>query len=610
MSDHKPKYRFESEVHLGLLSIILLLMFMSVVSNYVLFNARVQMQESTAAQLRSAAVAISRTIRENDLQGLNHDHKERFRQQFELSGLIVVPSEPTDSTTVGRARWLSGVLSELPVEQAPEVADRLLRADLKRLLRGEGAQFFMVLPVPLGPREQLLLLTAENHELAYLQDAGRVILWLGFAASAIVALVYLLLSQFIFRPFRGIRAAAHSAGRQVDGTENEADQVVEEYRRVIADLKQKETELIELNEAIQLRADSVEQFNQYLLSSIDSGIMTVGTEGEIKSINNAARSILGGPNDLLGKPIALCFDKASAVLQQVELALRGASLPNYKEVCYNRGDGSEGVLGTAISPIRDANQQIIGASVLINDLTELNTLRRQVEQKDRLEALGEMAAGLAHQLRNSVGAISGYGALLRRRMAKLNEPPDAAEALLAEANEAKELVSKFLTFARPLRLQREAVSLSELVRAVVDGFTVRPDCSLISISTDFRQDLQIEADSVLLKQVIGNLIDNSVKAYQGGEGEIEIELHRENGSAILLIKDHACGIPEDQLEKIFTPFYSSRPSGTGLGLPIASRIVDLHGGRITVQSVVGQGTMVRVMLPIEAVPELSASSHH
>jgi signal transduction histidine kinase len=595
----KAKYRFESEVHLGLLSIVLVLLLLSVASNVVLFTARVRLQDKVADRLRGAVMVVTRTLHDNELVTLPDSLRRQLVQQYELSGLTIVPIRPANVDPASQIGWLRAVLAQLPVSQAPDIIDRLLRAEPNHLMRGDENEFFMVAPLPNGGQNRATVVSVYSPDLAYLEDGNRVVLWIGVGVTLLAGLGYIFLSRFIFRPFRKIREQAKLAGREVAESDHEADAVVDEYRKVIRELRDKEAELTRLNASIQLRADSLEQFNEYLMSSIDSGIISLDLDGKIRAVNDAAYRILELPHEVVHRTAIEILGATSPVARSVETALRGSSLNGYHEIKHTLPTGSELVLGVAIAAVRDRDHQMIGLSVLLNDLTEVTNLRSDLEQKNRLAALGEMAAGLAHQIRNSVGAIAGFGNLLKRKLIRLEQPVDQAEALLKEAREAEDLVSKFLAFARPLHPQPQAVSLLTLLRELRELYRVREDCRHIQCEI-WGEDVSVEADPLLLKQVIGNLVDNAIQAYDGRPGRVEVTLAAQKGLASIRIADFGCGIPQDKLDKIFTPFYSSRPSGTGLGLPLASRIVSLHGGRLQVESVEGAGTTILIHLPITA----------
>ena len=596
------KHRFESELHLGLLVIVFVLVALNLVSNYVVFRARIRMQENGLAELSTVSIGIGRAVQQSPPAGLTQQQISELKSDYQLSDLLVVPYLGAHHPEEVRA-WFRSTVNGLPPDRVAELSDQLLKAEPNKLIRGKGSEYLFVRPVSIGSGNRLVVLSRQYPELAYLEDAGRLLLLIGEIGLAVVALVYLLVSRFILAPFRRMKQQAIAAGRSIDSSKDEVEQVVVEYEHIIADLKDTETELRRLNTSIRERADSLEEFNRYLMAAVDSGVVTLDMEGRILTVSAAAVRILGiEPEAYAGRQYDSLLEGAESIADVVASALRTRSHVGYKECECRLGNGGARIVGAAVSFIRDRAQKPIGLLILLNDLTELATLRHQVEQKHRLEALGEMAGGLAHQLRNSLGAIVGFGTLVKKRVKKSELDPsiEAAESLLREAREAEQLVARFLTFARPLDFRPEPVPLSGLVAEILDSFRQREDCARIQFDIAYSENTEIIADPVLLKQAIANLIENAVYACDGGSGKVIVTIGCDLDNTSILVQDEGCGIRPEHLNKIFTPFYSSRPSGTGLGLPLARRIIDLHGGTITVDSRVGEGTTFRIALPVRS----------
>lgn len=607
----RKKYRFESELHLGLLVIIFVLLALNMVSNYMVFRARVTMQESGLADLSTASIGIGRVVQQSTNAALSPIQTSDFITRYQLSDLIVAPVLASKDPTEMRA-WFRNSVRGLPPDRVAALSDQLLKAQPNKLVRGSGSEYLFVRSVAVGGGQRLVILSKEYPELAYLEDSGRLLLLVGEIGLAVVALVYLLVSRFVLAPFRKIKQKAIAAGRSIDSSKDEVEQVVNEYEQIIGDLKEREAELRSLNISIQERADSLEEFNRYLLAAIDSGVVTLDLEGRVLSASPSATRLLGVESDkFVGTNYTETFGRIVGLAKAISTALNNPHQIAYREYECRCESGETLVVGGSISHIRDHNNKPIGVLILLNDLTELSSLRHQVEQKNRLAALGEMAGGLAHQLRNSLGAIVGFGTLSKKRTAKGEIEPslEAAESLLREAREAEELVSRFLTFARPLDYRPSEISLATLINEIVAGFRQRQDCAHIRFHATCPESLSIAADAVLLKQAIANLVENAVHAYSGAEGVVEIAVDRIDNQVRIRVTDSGSGIHPDQLDKIFTPFYSSRPSGTGLGLPLARRIVDLHSGYIAVDSKVGKGTTFTLTLPM-AVPASIPRTEH
>jgi PAS domain S-box-containing protein len=530
-----------------------------------------------------------------------------YKQRFGLSGLIVIPSQPENPSHEARRRWFVDFVHRLPTGQVPEVAQKILGAEYQTLTRGKADEYFLVYPVPSRGMKYLLIVSINSPELAYLDDAGDTVLGITIFTTLLIISTYYLLVRFIFRPFRELRKEAVESGRVVVDAENEAEAMVEDYRRIIAELKQKELKLIS-------RADSLEQFNNYLLHSTNSGIITLDRDGRILSINEAAAALLGiDPAQSIGRTAEPIFERNSIIGRALDHALRTKTNQPYDETEVNLADGSKINIGFIISTVSDDQRQPIGAAIIITDINEITRLRHELEAKNRLAALGEMSGGLAHQLRNSMGTIVGYCNLLKKQMTAEEHGREYFDDLFGEIKETESLVKRFLSFARPLQFQPEEIDLLSTIEEVIESQKSAANAANIGIQfyadglgqsySDRR--LLVQADPLLMKQALSNIIDNAIAACQKGAGAIGVTLKKTDNAISVSITDNGRGIPENDLQKVFTPFFSSKPSGTGLGLPLAAKIVDLHGGRIAVESQVGVGTTFRIDLPLQIL----ASAH-
>ncbi|RME30824.1 MAG: GHKL domain-containing protein, partial [Candidatus Zixiibacteriota bacterium] len=386
---------------------------------------------------------------------------------------------------------------------------------------------------------------------------------------------------------------------------DEAETAVTEYERTIAELRR-------LHEALKQRAESLEQFNQYLLTSMDAGVVTFDPEGKLKTINPAAQRLLKVADVSEGSPVSELFRSFPELNTLAGDLLREGGEPRYREVRCRSGE-EDTVFGVLATRIVNDNGQQVGCALLLNDLTELYRLRANLEQKTRLAALGEMAAGLAHQIRNSLGAITGFARLIGRR-ADNEQLRRTSDNLVGEAEQAGELIERFLSLARPLDIQAGSVEIVALLRELVSSFAVQTGTDSITFSVTGEPELYVQGDALLLKQVFGNLLDNAIKACANRQAAIVVDIQSTSaGKARVTVTDDGPGIPKEDIDKLFTPFFSTRPSGTGLGLSLVAKIVDAHHGAITVDSTVGEGTTVVVHLPLyvhagtESVPSETVS---
>ncbi len=494
--------------------------------------------------------------------------------------------------------WLQEMADNTSEPDRAKVLRLLAAEELQSLVGGEGNLYHALYPVVTESRDGRLLISSQEPVLAYLDDVGQLVMLAGLFAGLIILAMCFYLSRYIYRPFAAIKAEARHAGRLVGHENNEVEAIIADYRRIIGELREKESELLGLNREIQLRADSLEQFNHYLLNSMNSGIVTIDRASLLVSINQAAEKVLGiSGSSFLGRHYWDLFSSNIDLVNALSRALECAENRPYTELDHQAGDGRVLHLGIIVSVIVDNASRTVGASVLISDLTELVDLRHELEERKRLASLGEMAGGLAHQLRNSLGAIVGYGRLIERRLVKAGLETSSVKALANETEEAEALIERFLYFSRPLNFQPQETDLHRLIQDLLESFRVRPDCQHVEFVYDSTNVDQVLADALLLKQALVNLIDNAVNSYDGQPGVVTVTTQMDENQVEITIADSGSGIDPASRDKVFTPFYSSRPAGTGLGLPLVAKIVGLHQGHIALQSRESGGTLIRLVLP-------------
>ncbi|UCD63357.1 MAG: PAS domain S-box protein [Candidatus Zixiibacteriota bacterium] len=585
--------KFETVVHLGLLVIVFVLLVLNFRSNLVIYRAAERERLGSTVGLYNSALSIGRIVQRRGLIQLDSALRAELQNRHSLRSVHLVSQSELEDAGSGA--------TGLP----EQIIKKVEAGDYKRLIAGEASEYFYIYRFSTSFGDKLLVLGAKLPELAHLDSSSRTLIVVNVVAVLAIAVLYMLLFRVILSPFRRIKKQALDAGRHVGGATDDVEALVNEYQNMIDELQQKESQLVLLNRAIQKKADSLEQLNEYLLNSMSSGLVMVDVKGKIVSANEATGKILDvSPQTLSGKPFRDLPGLDDEVVAAVRAVLRGEHSQFYREYDLKTVSDDNLTLGINISAIHDDTLSNIGASILINDLTEIKDLRREVESRNRLAALGEMAGGLAHQLRNSIGAMSGYCHLVRKRLLKSNLETDSITALEEETKEAEDLVDRFLHFARPFDFSPDRVDLVELVEDLAQTFRIKPNHEHIEVvvSTETGGAIVADIDGLLIKQALANLIENAVNAYKGGPGQIDLDLSLDAEHACVRVRDYGCGIAPDDIDKIFTPFFSSRPSGTGLGLPLAKKIIDLHDGRLTVDSRPDSGTVFTVTLPLVQRP--------
>jgi signal transduction histidine kinase len=341
-----------------------------------------------------------------------------------------------------------------------------------------------------------------------------------------------------------------------------------------------------------------------------NGVLAITRDGRLALINDEAYRIFGvaaRPDDV-GRPIAVVLKDHPDVVRVLTGAFNLHLLPNRVEM---RLKPSNRVIGYTVTFVPDDGGRVVGAAMFFKDLTRVEQLEERERLRDRLAAVGEMAAVIAHEVKNPLAGIEVMAGLLRR---KIPDVPDAQSVLtdiIKEAKMANSIVQEVLDFVRPIRLQVEHTAVADAVQGAIQLADTKARRGEVQVSVAIPDGLpQIQADQHQLTQVFTNLLMNAYEAM-GGTGQVSITASRlrlEDGSdpheAVLVqVADDGPGIPPDVAEKVFDPFFTTKPQGSGLGLAIVRKIVDAHDGRIDMRTAVGQGTTIRVTLPVSGGDE-------
>ncbi len=258
------------------------------------------------------------------------------------------------------------------------------------------------------------------------------------------------------------------------------------------------------------------------------------------------------------------------------------------------------LIGVLADQERKQKQKIQETAVKLSETyAQLQASMEQVRRSDRLSALGELSAGLAHEIRNPLGALEGAVEILQRSELPSDTRQEFAEMAGKEVDRLKSLLTHFLDFARPQPPQRTLTEPAVLLGSIARLAGETAKLSHVEISVDAQETAPIAIDSEQIRQVLLNLVLNAVQAMPEG-GEISLRSHQEGGAVILTVVDQGVGIAPENIERIFDPFFTTRPTGTGLGLSIAHQIVHGHGGEISVHNNPDRGATFAIRLPIAA----------
>lgn len=402
--------------------------------------------------------------------------------------------------------------------------------------------------------------------------------YLAFTAGVVLVLVALALF------FSLSRARARRARRDREPA-SEMGFVVGTFQDLISTLKEKEKELETLRARAEERAGIAEDYNENIVQSVPSGVISLDGSWTVVKVNAAAERILGTrASDLVGREIGEIFgDLGGESVQRGEM--RHAAGPE--------GAGRSIWLGYSLTPLADSRRNTIGHLLVFTDLTELKALQAQAEIRERLSSLGEMAAGIAHELRNPMGVISGYARMLSKKV----DPPlrETVEAVSREVAAMDRIIADFLSFARQGEPNVSEVDLAGLARQCGEAACAKAGGVEFSVEGEDRA--MVRADETLMRQALTNLFANAVEAMEG-RGRIDVRVSMEGGRAVLDLRDTGPGIPEEARERVFQPFFTTKGKGTGLGLAIVHRVVTAHGGSIDLDAAEGPGAAFRIRLPL------------
>jgi len=374
--------------------------------------------------------------------------------------------------------------------------------------------------------------------------------------------------------------------------------LAEQLRRKEEELKERITDYSQL-----------EKLYEHIVQNVASGLITVNEKGLITSFNRMAEEITGFKwGEVYQKKIADLFPGfiIKESLSSVGMGKELAKIQQGRwETKFQRKDGTILTLGFSVSPLKDSNDNEIGTIFIFQDLTKIREMEEDLKRADRLAAIGTMAAGLAHEIRNPLASISGSIEILKEEMDGSGQSPKLMDIVLREIGRLDSLIADFLLFARPSSPQKNLVHLNKIITDLLQVINNNPECRpSINFFTKFEEEIYLLGDEQQLKQAFWNLLINALQAMPHG-GEINITLRRvystdqnEPGQVEIIISDTGVGIAESDLDKIFNPFFTTKEQGTGLGLSIVHRIIEGHGGKITVQSKLNKGTIFRITLPI------------
>jgi len=381
------------------------------------------------------------------------------------------------------------------------------------------------------------------------------------------------------------------------------------------ELKKKKRELIQK----QVDYNQLETFNRNIIQSLDSGLLTIDLSGKIIFLNRTAEKILNrNEEELKNVSIYDLFPKISEVIDEVK---KKASDPfsdyqRYQTLLTNY-DGRNIYLGFSISPLTDPDGSFIGHTLIFQDITKFKEMEEQMKRFDKMAAVGLLAAGMAHEIRNPLTSLSGSIQMLKSELPLDPQQQKLMEIILRESERLNALITDFLLFAQPPQTNKRSWEIRKVIEETIDLFIHSPSFheGIRIHRPSTRENFQAMIDPDQMKQVFWNLLTNAAQAMFNG-GEIRVHLGKQNGISWetglpfplqkkgkewvkISITDSGNGITGQEKEKIFEPFFTTKENGTGLGLSIVHKIIENHNGVIKVESELGKGSTFTIFLPAD-----------
>lgn len=355
----------------------------------------------------------------------------------------------------------------------------------------------------------------------------------------------------------------------------------------------------------------LQAFNQHVIDSLISGLVTTDFQGRILTFNRAAALITGVSGEsAAGRAIGDVLHFPPELTVSITSQLGGASsrVAHRAEFPYRTPDGRTIEIGLSASHLHTPGGSA-GLLFTFQDVTDVKKLERDARLRQRLAAVGEMAAGIAHEIRNPLASMSGSIQILRQELPLSTEQAQLMDIVLRESERLNDTIRSFLAYARPQRFQIARLDVRRVLNdtamllrnsaEVKEGHLVEVDVPATEVL--------FEADENQVRQIVWNLATNGLRAMRNG-GRLSLGAHAERApddrgedTVVLDVKDEGVGIPPEELEGIFQPFHGSFRRGTGLGLAIVHRIVSDYNGEILVSSTPGTGTTVIVRLPVRVI---------
>jgi len=341
----------------------------------------------------------------------------------------------------------------------------------------------------------------------------------------------------------------------------------------------------------------IKAFSDNVVDHMPVGLVAVDSSGKVASYNEAAETILGrSSSETIGKMAA---EVIPTPIMGLTKELDQGKRVIEREIDCPLDDGRLRPLDLSVSMLEGEEEAFLGHVILFRDLTEVRELQREIDTSRRLASLGRLAAGIAHEIRNPLSSIKGFATYFRERYRDVPEDQRTANIMIQEVDRLNRVIGQLLEFARPMAIQKKRADIQSLIRHSLKLVDKQAQAKEIQVETTLPPEVgPLSVDPDRLNQVFLNLFLNAIEAMdKGGTLSVTLSKDTETLGVRITVTDTGVGISEHHLEHIFDPYFTTRQTGTGLGLAIVHKIIESHQGEVKVESEVGKGTTVTVLLP-------------
>ena len=559
------------------------------------------------AQARGLAVAQSiAAVSTNALLTYNYvsleQNAEQASQGTDIVYVIVLDKEEKVAAFSGHSGWQGKQLDDpvnkkaldvmRPIIQSvfwQETGERVLDIGVPVFISGSDKKWGTV---RVGLSLERMYWQIRRTQLVLL-GIGTVALILGLAGAQVMA-------SRITKPLgqlanATIAAAEGDLNQRLDiHTRDEVEDLANSFNTMIREILDQRVQLEQrLDEILELKA-----YNDIVLASMTNGLITLDLGSRIVSANEAAGSILGlEGRHWQGRCFGDLWPEDNSFARLLKKCLENQTPCLNQEISLRTGEENQSTLMVNTSFLEDGRGEKMGVVVVINDITEVKALEARMRQSDRLAALGTLSAGLAHEIRNPLSAIKTFVQLLPRKMSNPAFLDKFQITVPRELNRINDLIESLLELARPPKFEFKMTSLNDCLAQVEDLYRDKLEANNITLEISQEQSLpEVWADREQLVRAVSNILVNGLEAMPEG-GNLTVTAKEFAGRVVLQFTDTGVGMDEVTKDKIFNPFFTTKDTGTGLGLAMTHKIVQEHGGDIEVESVVGKGTTFTLTLP-------------